>query len=711
MQPPGAARSSRGAPSAPPAAAAAAAASNACARRLSGLAARLRRLDGQGLAGWMAAAAGGLAPYPTTHRRRTRRGQSVAAAAAETPIGQQPPPPPAVGDTLTLTCTRLGSNARGICPTESGFVVMVPRALPGEVLTARVTAVKPRYAEAARVATLRPHDSSVPPPCPHFAACGGCPLQSLDYAAQLAEKRNQVVQLLARVGGVADAERLVGPTVGAPTEGRFGYRNKLQFAFGGRVWRGEGGAAESASGGSSSSGHGSGGSSSGGSGNGPAAPPFALGYLAPGTSNVVLPITSCLLQGPAANRALAAVREEAAALGLEPADAPSRRGVLRHCVIRSAAGGSSGDSEEPVVQLQVVIVTAPSCDPELIRPLAKAVAARVPELVSFVHSVEAAGPQLSQSDGRRGGRQPQGRRGSSSGGGGRQRGQQQRFSSRTDKEEEDGNGADQGGGGRGGARALRVDSSVPLLGPPALTQGLCGLDFEIGPHSFFQTNTAMAEVLYDLVAQGVAGGPPPEAGGQLEEAGGQLPPRLSSVLDLYTGTGTIALSLARKLNGSSSGSSSSSSSSSGLAVAVWGADVNESAIEDARRNAAANGVADATFVCGDLDDLVKRSDLLPAAFRGSSSSSGSSGGSSSSSSGLGAIVVDPARAGLGQPVVDFLCRSGTPRVVYVSCNPATQARDLKRLAGSYRVVAVTPVDLFPQTEHVETVAVLERIIR
>jgi len=707
-------------------------------------------------------------PTSSSTKSEGRSGSGATAATAK----------PAVGDVLQLRCTRLGTNATGIClHPASNFVVMVPRALPGELCEVQVLTVKSRYAEGVKLRTLEAHSDAVPPPCPHFDACGGCPLQGLSYEAQLREKRNAVVQLLARVGGVAEAERLVGDAVGAEEGARFGYRNKLQFTFGSRVWDGGSGSG----GGETTSGQ-PGSSGAGGSG-ASAPPPFALGFLRPGTHNLVIPIQSCLLQGPAANRALSAVREEAQRLGLQPSDAPSGLGVLRHCIIRSAGagavhgggggGGATGGgnatcaaSANPsateaaadsgadssgggaAVQLQVVIVTTAACPSELIRPLADAVAARVPEVVSFVHSTEAAATAAAegtkQSSSRR--QQHQQQRGT------QQRGRISRrtssggntvTSTASDNDDDSPSGSSSN---RGGPRALRVHRSVPLIGPPSLRQQLSGLSFKIGPHSFFQTNTRMAEVLYDLVGEAVGNLPGDES---------------ASVLDLYTGTGTIALSLAKRLtssgsssrggggggdtdvggksSGSSGGSSADGSSSLQRRVTVLGADVNPGAIEDARRNAAANGVEGATFVCGDLDELVlKRRDLFGGVVGGdrasqkskppgkgvligatsssatsssatSSSATSSSATSSSAGSGkLGAIVVDPARSGLGVPVIEFLKRCRAPRIIYVSCNPATQARDVARLQGAYRLVGVTPVDLFPQTEHCETVAVLER---
>ena len=433
---------------------------------------------------------------------------------------------------VTLRCERLGGDGVGVCfleaPADSGssggdgssgsdsggggFVFLVPRALPGELLRARVGAVEARYASATRLATLRPHARAVAPPCPHFERCGGCPLMALDYGAQLEAKRAHVAQLLARVGRVEAAGARVRATVGAPEARRLAFRNKLQFTWGSRVLDEEAAAAADAD----AAAGGAGGEAGGGAGGAAIAireGGLGLGFLLPGTRDVVLPISRCLLQGAAANAALAAARDAARELGLEAADAPSGHGVLRHCVIRSAGEGTD-------TQIQVTIVTTAGCASEQLRPLADALRARVPEVVSIVHSIAAdddrrqAGSRSGGGRGR-GGRRQQQRRQRRGGGSGAD-------SSASTGADTDGDGGG-GGGERGGARPLRVARSTALFGPLPLRQRLCGLDFQVAPHSFFQTNTHMAEVLYDAVADAV----------------GALPEGRGGVLDLYTGTGTI----------------------------------------------------------------------------------------------------------------------------------------------------------------------------
>jgi tRNA/tmRNA/rRNA uracil-C5-methylase (TrmA/RlmC/RlmD family) len=221
---------------------------------------------------------------------------------------------------------------------------------------------------------------------------------------------------------------------------------------------------------------------------------------------------------------------------------------------------------------------------------------------------------------------------------------------------------------------------------------MCGLEFQVSPHSFFQTNTAQAEQLYLQVVRAVA-----DAVGSGASAGNALGSGL--VLDLYCGTGTIALCLAHRLK----------------SVEVVGFDVSASSIADAEANAARNGLSNVRFVRGDLNQLLPDG---PAAKQGAPGSKPSKDAPRKAPGVLQqlqpkVVVVDPARAGLGRGVVQYLLQCGAQRVVYVSCNAATQARDLQLLCGRgmFRLSSWTCVDLFPQTDvaHVETVVVLDRV--
>lgn len=179
-----------------------------------------------------------------------------------------------------------------------------------------------------------------------------------------------------------------------------------------------------------------------------------------------------------------------------------------------------------------------------------------------------------------------------------------------------------------------------------------GLRFKVGPKSFYQTNTDQAYHLYSVARQfaGLTG----------EEV----------VYDLYTGTGTIANFVARS------------------AKKVVGIEYVPEAIEDAKVNSDINGIGNTLFFAGDMKDILT-DEFIAGHGRPD------------------VIITDPPRAGMHPDVVETILRAKPRRIVYVSCNPATQARDLQLLDRLYKVVAVQPVDMFPHTPHVENVVALE----
>ena len=179
------------------------------------------------------------------------------------------------------------------------------------------------------------------------------------------------------------------------------------------------------------------------------------------------------------------------------------------------------------------------------------------------------------------------------------------------------------------------------------------LKFKVGPKSFYQTNTDQAYHLY-CVARSFA-----------QLTGGEL------VYDLYTGTGTIANFVAHQ------------------AKQVIGIEYVPEAIEDAKENSHVNGINNTLFYAGDMKDI-----LTDDFIQGHGQPD--------------VIITDPPRAGMHADVVKVILNAAPKRIVYVSCNPATQARDLQLMDADYKVVAVQPVDMFPHTPHVENVVLLER---
>lgn len=178
------------------------------------------------------------------------------------------------------------------------------------------------------------------------------------------------------------------------------------------------------------------------------------------------------------------------------------------------------------------------------------------------------------------------------------------------------------------------------------------LQFRVGPKSFYQTNSDQAHKLYEVAWQ-------------MADLRGD-----EHVYDLYTGTGTIANVVA------------------GHAKHVIGLEYVEAAVEDARINSQINGVDNTQFFSGDMKDLLTSS-FLDEHHRPD------------------VVITDPPRAGMHEDVCNMLLQAAPKRIVYVSCNPATQARDLKILSAKYSITDVQPVDMFPHTVHVENVARLD----
>jgi 23S rRNA (uracil1939-C5)-methyltransferase len=213
----------------------------------------------------------------------------------------------------------------------------------------------------------------------------------------------------------------------------------------------------------------------------------------------------------------------------------------------------------------------------------------------------------------------------------------------------------------GGVSETTRDGETELLhGPNEIEEELealgARLRFRVSPEAFFQVNTGMAERLYGTAAElaGLSG--------------------RERVYDLFSGIGTIALAMAT------------------ASADVWGIEVVERAVADAIRNAELNSIDNAHFFAGDVRTALRP--LVEQAGRPD------------------VVVIDPPRAGLSQKVVRRVLETEASRVVYVSCNPTTLAPNARQMADAgYRLTAVRPVDMFPQTPHIECVALLERTSR
>jgi len=191
---------------------------------------------------------------------------------------------------------------------------------------------------------------------------------------------------------------------------------------------------------------------------------------------------------------------------------------------------------------------------------------------------------------------------------------------------------------------------VCLSGSPVLSDQIGGYRFKISANSFFQTNTLGAEKLYGVVKEyaGLTGA--------------------EAVVDMYCGTGTIAICLSES------------------AEQIVGLEIVESAVNDAETNCLLNRVTNCRFILGDIKDTFTR-----IGFRAD------------------VLIIDPPRAGINKHAIKQILDMKPARIVYVSCNPATMARDLSMIREGYRTLEIQPVDMFPHTFHIESVARLERI--
>lgn len=206
--------------------------------------------------------------------------------------------------------------------------------------------------------------------------------------------------------------------------------------------------------------------------------------------------------------------------------------------------------------------------------------------------------------------------------------------------------------GRESSPEAKGESFDLLFGREKLAARIADLDMEISPKAFFQVNRQGAEALCETV----------KSLADIKEG--------ERAADLYCGTGLFGLALAKSSPKSE----------------IYGIELNEDAVHDANRNAARNGIENAFFLAGDSSELVSKTGI----------------------DGLDVAIVDPPRTGLSKKTVAELKKLSPKRIIYVSCNPSTLARDIKSLSDSYDLKEVVGVDMFPRTKHVETVTLITR---
>ena len=488
-------------------------------------------------------------------------------------------------------------------PMKKGFAIFVKDAVPGDTIEVTVTKVTSRYAYGHLDRILEPSPSRVEPRCPIARTCGGCQIQVLDYADQLAFKQKKVRENLVRIGGFAleEIDAVMHPIVGMEEPWR--YRNKEQVP----VQQGKYG-------------------------------PVTGSYAS--HSHTVIPMTDCLIGSSKNKQILETVLSWMQAHNVPAYDEKTGKGLIRHILIRD--GIYSG-------QVMVCIIANDyrlPCEKELVEALRvlKGVSSIVlntntertnvitgralrtlwgsDDIVDTLHIHEVTQSPIS--------------------------------AELTAKDLTAGNstaaGLTTGDSAKGTLAAGDSTAAVFKKTEESVT-------FGISPLSFYQVNPRQTEKLYSLALScaGLTGN--------------------ETVWDLYCGVGTISLFMARH------------------AKQVYGVEIIPEAIENARVNAERNGIENATFYVGKAEEVLPNYvENLKAQGKNPQ---------------IDVICVDPPRKGCDDVCIQTMLEIAPRRIVYVSCDPATLARDLKKLAeGGYRLDYVQPVDQFAHTVHVEVVCQL-----
>lgn len=377
------------------------------------------------------------------------------------------------------------------------------------------------------------------PRCPLSRKCGGCQLQNMDYPRQLKYKQETVVSLLGKYGHVR-------PILGMDFP--YHYRNKVQAAFG--LTRG----GEVVSG------------------------------VYQSSSHRIVKVNSCQIEDPTADRIIVTIRDLLPDFGILPYNENSRRGFLRHVLVRRGFASN---------QVMVVLVGATPLFP-MKKKFTEALIRLHPEITTVVLNINAKQTSM-----------------------------------------------------------LLGEREEVLFGRGYIEDTLCGCTFRLSPRSFYQINPSQTERLYRTA---------------LEMAKLKKTDR---VLDAYCGVGTIGIVAASQVE------------------QVVGVELNGDAVRDARINARRNSLNNIAFIQADAGEY-----MVELAQSGEA---------------VDVVLMDPPRAGSDKAFLQSLLTLAPSRVVYISCNPETQARDLRTLIhGGYRVTAIQPVDMFPHTAHIECVCLLSR---
>ena len=573
------------------------------------------------------------------------------------------------GNIVEVRIEDMSGEGQGIGKTADGFVVFVPGAVAGDVVRAELTKVKKSYGFARLLDVLEESpDRTDEFDCEFFEnGCGGCQFGRLRYGAQLALKENQVRSRLERIACLHDP--VIRPIIGMDDDdndgsGPYRYRNKAQFpvSTGGIITR-KGGIVENLG-------------------------DPAVGFFR-AKSHEVVDCGDCYLQSLPAMAAADALRRFMEEDHITAWDPKWEKGLIRHLIVKT--GFYTGE-------VMVVIVINGTGIPNV----QKLVEMLDDAIYDVGYSLESVVLNIKKGEAGAGA--------AGAGAGGRNRGGRSGGGSKAARRPKAGAGPD-----------IMGDKNVVVAGKPVIVDRVGGLEFEISPMSFYQVNPVQMKRLYDKVREYC--GFDTEAGGAgntiaaeaqadviMDGAEQQDNEDKPVVLDLYCGIGTIGLYCAD------------------AAKAVVGIESVKEAVIDANRNAVVNNIVNARYICG------KAEEILPQYMKATQSIESSENVDSmdsaertentvnaDSAENPGRIdpelavlihsaeiaILDPPRAGCRPELLEAVANSGVDRIVYISCDAATLARDIKLLGDlGYRFIEATPVDMFPWTGHVETVVML-----
>ena len=532
-------------------------------------------------------------------------------------------------DIFQVKIEDMSDTGEGIGKVD-GFTWFIKDAVIGDVVEVKVMKTKKSYGFARLMQVTEPSPHRVNPQCPVARKCGGCQLQAMSYEEQLRFKENKVLNNLRRIGGFTELVKVDECECdAAPGGGDVGNAGDSIFD-GSSVC-----ADEATCAGTAIQVYPIVGMDEPWRYRNKAQFPFGrnkdgkiiTGFFA-GRTHAIIESEDCLLGVQENQKILACIREHMEEYGIRPYDEESHSGLVRHVLIRK--GFKTGELMVCLV-LNGAVKALTAAD-----VLVERLVGLFDEAVESVCDVETAGECGAETDG------------------------------------ECGAGTD---GVRGvascekGTRMVSISCSinrektnvimgkeiVNLYGPGYITDYIGDVQYRISPLSFYQVNPVQTERLY---------------GTALEYAGltGN-----ETVWDLYCGIGTISLFLAQK------------------AKKVYGVEIVPQAIEDARANAALNGMENVEFFVGKAEEVLLEQYEKNQVY-------------------ADVIVVDPPRKGCDSVCLDTIVKMGPKKVVYVSCDSATLARDLKYLCQRrYEVKKVRAVDMFPGSVHVETVCLLSKL--